>query len=751
VDKTNLKEYRNWLVWKIKSAPTSALTGQQKGWQQNLATYAEAAEFCNIHDGYQLGFCFSEDCPVVGLDYDGCRNPETGETAAWEAEVPYTGWLFSNVSVSGSGLKALFHCKQKDLKRTVRHMQDVESYGDHSPQIELFTNSKYFALTVSELPDDATTLYDNQQLDLMDLIQVMGTSDIFATADVSGEAVDGCTSPLELQRLLNEVDVTQHKDRESWIRLMQSAHHGTGGSDEGFEVFDAWCQGDPETYSEDDCRRDWFSLKTQTSNPVTIGTLIHEAYPDGKKEEWDPAEFFDKVEVLGEVRSECWPGLLIEEYRNHKEIALLFQEEYGGLVRFVGQWGKWVYYNGVCWEVDNSGTGAHGKVLEFIGTLRDKIPKVDTEQAAKAKNFVTSLGNYQQTKGLMGQIKGLPGMQITVGEIEFKANLLNLRNGTLNLTTMELQKHNANDFIFGNADVEYVEDQCCPTWDRVINDIFDGDKDLSDYVQTLFGYAISGTTELEVFPVAYGGGCNGKSTIVQTLERIMGDYSTHLPSEIFDAKQTQHPTYVAKLKGARVAIVAELESDLHLSESMVKKITSQDAIEARRMREDPWTFTPSHTTLLCTNHKPVVKGTDNGIWRRLKLIPFTVDLTEVVDPTIPGKLDQEFSGILNWILSGYVRYKSEGLKDCKAVSDATAEYRKSEDVFGSMFEELFEKSDCDTKTQDAFSSYQRAGGRLGRYKFNSQMEEHGHPKTKKQISGERFWVFEGIQLAKEQV
>jgi len=314
---------------------------------------------------------------------------------------------------------------------------------------------------------------------------------------------------------------------------------------------------------------------------------------------------------------------------------------------------------------------------------------------------------------------------------------------------MELQKHDATDFIFGHANVEYVEDECCPTWDRVINDIFDGDDALADYVRTLFGYAISGTTELEVFPVCYGGGCNGKSTIVQTLIRIMGDYSALLPSEIFDAKQTQHPTYVAKLKGARVAFVAELESDLHLSESMVKKITSQDAIEARRMREDPWMFTPSHTTLLCTNHKPVVKGTDNGIWRRLKLIPFTVDLSGKEDTTIPSKLAQEHSGILNWVLKGYAKYRKEGLVDCEAVLEATAEYRKSEDVFGSMFEELFEVSDKDLPTQQAFFSYQHAGGRLGRYKFNQAMGDHGYFKTKKQENGKRSWVFEGLTLNRE--
>lgn len=390
----------------------------------------------------------------------------------------------------------------------------------------------------------------------------------------------------------------------------------------------------------------------------------------------------------------------------------------------------------------------HQIVTRYLKALSGRIPNSDAEQAAKASGWVSSLQNNNGTMGVVRQARGEGAFMISLKQMESGNAILNFENGTYDLDKDEFRGHRPEDYCFYSCNTNYVVGQEAPLWNRVVGEIFAGNSDLAEYVRRIFGYAISGSVSDPIFSIFYGSGANGKSTIVQTISSLLGDYSTNLPSELFSKKDKLHPTYMASLHNARLAVVAELEADVTLAEATVKKVTSTDKIEARRMREDPWEFTPTHTSILCSNHLPLVKGNDLGIWRRIKTVPFNVNLSERKDVTIPKRLEAEFAGIACWLIQGYRDYKAQGgVGTCEAVEKATKEYRESEDWFRQGAEDLFvAKEGAAVSQSQAYAEYKRSGGTLGKRKFVKEMGRIGYDSSRIYIDGLQVSGFAGITL-----
>ena len=743
----SIKNYKNWLVWERKDRPTSALTGQQSGWNRNLSTYAEAAEFCQNNPTYNIGLCFSDDLPFVGLDLDACVGENGMEQ--WAKDIVLTladSIIIDNTSVSGTGHKVVVKCSEK-LKRGVKFIE-AEQHGDHKPQVELFapkagSAGKFFALT-----SPLTITEDANEVDTNTLSEIMGFNVTEVVVPKTSNATSGDITAEELKELLSKLDVHDFEDRDEWIRMLAAAHHGTGGSDEGKEAFKEWSAGDPDNYSEWHTVRDWDSQRTDVANPITIGTLIAKIAPE-ERPRIDPADDFDVVPMAKSTPLLGW--LLNETARNHASVVNQFAADpEGEVVRFVSDWDCWIIFDGVKWQRDDKGGRFHQIIMEFIQKLSERIPDDgDGEQGAKAMGWISSLLNYNNTMGVLRQARGTRGLITTVAEMGDNPFLLNFANGTYDLENDVFRGHRPEDYCFYVCDTNYVADAKAPLWEKVLTDVFAGDNDLVEYTRRMFGNGVSGDTSDPLFYILYGSGANGKSTIVQTISGLLGEYSTDLPSELFDKNATLHPTYMAKLHKSRLAVVAEMESDVSLAEATIKKVTSQDAIEARRMRENPWSFKPTHTSVLCTNHKPSVRGSDVGIWRRLRLLPFEVNLSDRKDVTIPARLQLEYAGIANWLIQGYRDCKANGgVGSCAAVDKATEDYRLGEDEFQRIAEDLFvQREKASLTAVDAFQAYAQTGGRLGRKKFIAEMGRIGYKQTRIRVNGSQPNGFAGLTLA----
>lgn len=270
--------------------------------------------------------------------------------------------------------------------------------------------------------------------------------------------------------------------------------------------------------------------------------------------------------------------------------------------------------------------------------------------------------------------------------------LLGLPSGVLELETGAHREHRQADRLTRTAGCDFIAEATCPTWKRFLSEIMGGDVDLLDYLQRLSGYALSGHRGEHLLPILYGVGANGKSTFLATLQHVLGDYaSSAAPGLLIARGGNEHPTGLADLQGRRLVVVSETGEAGRLHEEQVKALTGGDRISARRMRMDFYQFAPTHLLMMQTNHKPRVAGTDEGIWRRLRLIPFTVTIpAERRDPRLPDKLKAEAPGILAWAFEGWRRYQADGFRTPDSVTAATREYRDASDQIGAFVSEACE-------------------------------------------------------------
>jgi putative DNA primase/helicase len=265
--------------------------------------------------------------------------------------------------------------------------------------------------------------------------------------------------------------------------------------------------------------------------------------------------------------------------------------------------------------------------------------------------------------------------------------LLNVDNGTIDLRTGLMREHRRDDLITKMALVIFDPNAKAPTWDAFLDRAMGGSQDLVSYLQRMIGYSLTGAILEHVVAFMFGGGANGKSTLLAAIHAMLGDYATPAPRGLlFRSRNERHPTALATLHGRRFVTCSEIEEGQAFDEALVKDLTGGDPIECRRMREDFWSFTPSHKLFLAGNHKPTVRGDDEGIWRRIRLVPWIITIPESErDTNLPSKLRAELPGILAWAVRGCMAWQSNGLDEPAAVKLATSKYREESDTLGEFF------------------------------------------------------------------
>jgi putative DNA primase/helicase len=300
-------------------------------------------------------------------------------------------------------------------------------------------------------------------------------------------------------------------------------------------------------------------------------------------------------------------------------------------------------------------------------------------------------------------------LNITANDVDKDPWLFNVENGTIELKTGVFREHKREDMITKTARVSYHAGEDCPMWKQFIREIMNYNTDLIGFLQTAAGWALTGDTSEQTMFILYGSGANGKSTFLNTLMRILGDYAIAASTETFMKKNgEQISNDIARLRGTRFVTTAEAEQGKRLSEPLIKQITGNDAMTARFLYGEFFDFIPTFKIFMATNHKPMIRGTDHGIWRRIKLIPFTTTITaEKQDKHLEEKLIREGPGILNWLIEGARRWFAEGLVLPPEISSATEEYRNEMDVLGSFIKECcIQGSECSVRARELFRAYQ---------------------------------------------
>ncbi|KKL83177.1 hypothetical protein LCGC14_1977380 [marine sediment metagenome] len=282
-----------------------------------------------------------------------------------------------------------------------------------------------------------------------------------------------------------------------------------------------------------------------------------------------------------------------------------------------------------------------------------------------------------------------PGIPVRPAELDADPWLLNVQNGTLDLRTGTLRVHEGADLITKLAPVNYDPAAECPLWLAFLDRIMEGKASLIEFLQRSAGYSLTGDISEQVLFFFYGRGRNGKSTFLTTILTLLGDYGRQAAPGLLTMKRHDaHPTERADLMGARFVASIEVEQGRRLAEALVKELTGGDRQKARFMRGDFFEWEPTHKLYLAVNHRPVVTGTDLAIWRRIRLVPFSVRIPEEEqDRNLSAKLKGEASGILNWALEGCLAWQGDGLGAPLEVVEATASYRAEQDVLGAFIDD----------------------------------------------------------------
>jgi putative DNA primase/helicase len=773
-----LKALPQWVVWRYVWKPnlkkwdkpplmarlgTAASSTNPKTW-----TTFEAA-----HDAYEwqkydgIGMVIIEENELVGVDLDHCCDFMTGAIAPWAQTIVDRMRTYTEVSPSGTGLRLFL--KGKRPKK-----------GRRKGDIELYSWGRYFTITGWRLDGTPCTI-EPRQAELEALETELGAE----------PQVSATTPP-----------ANGHGPYLSDDELLEKARAARNGG----KFAQLW-SGDTSDYGSDESRADLAlcrELAFWTQDEGQIDRLFRRS--GLHREKWNRADYRDatiakalagttahwspaRVDFDGANGHSPPPPLRPEGHKPHQAVptpedihltdrgnAIRLVRARGADLRYIYRWRKWLAWSDGRWVMDDIGiveAAAKQVIAELyqwaetlIQQLRvetqaagavpldDAAQRQRQEQAAKVEavlKWALKSEDARRIHAMLDLAHSEPGIPLMWEQLDASPWLLNVANGTVDLKTGRMQQPRRQDLLTKRLDVPYDPRATCPRWQQFLHEIMNKNQALIDYLQRAVGYSLTGSVQEQVIFFLYGTGANGKSTFVNTMLALLGDYAMQaLPELLLVRRGEQHPTERADLFRKRFVATVEVEAGKRLAEALVKLLTGGERVRARRMREDFWEFDPTHKLWLAANHKPIIRGTDHAIWRRIRLIPFTVKFADhQKDPTLLDKLKAELPGILRWVVEGCLAWQQHGLQDPPEVIAAGQAYQHEMDLLGQFLDECCmvrpDNSAIKTKSSVLHQAYcEYSGEAMTAPAFSTALMERGFTK-KKGGEGAHYWLGIGLQ------
>jgi putative DNA primase/helicase len=667
---------------------------------------------------------------LVGVDFDNVRDIDSGILTPAAKELVERFATYTEVSPSGTGCKLICMAAWPD---------DQQACGRNFSErgIEIY-REKFWCLTGHRLPGLPITIEERTEQVAL-LWQECVTH--LQSRDREGARTHRSHRSLSVAALTERV--------RAYLQRCPPAIEGQNGSRrlmktlrlviDGFDLDDALARQIAEEYSAK-CEPPW--------SPKEIDHAVTNIKAKPSKQ---PRGWLLNKDAVGSPRAQTADtGADAEEPIHFTDLGngKRFARAYGTQARFCHTWGKWLFWDGARWRIDDRGRAhalAKQTVLELYRRARAQIDALaqnpgDAEGRSQLKKIQATLAwalksqSAPRINALLDLARSEPGIPVLPDDLDRGPWLLNCSNGTLDLRTQTLRPHDPADYLTKLCPVEYNPGAKCPDWERFLSEIFDCSDSLMAYLQRLAGYWLTGLTTEHALAVLWGSGANGKSTLINALFHVLGpDYSGKASRDLLLVSHGEkHPTALASLHGKRFVAAIESVEGARLDETLIKELTGGDQITARRMREDFWTFEPTHKIALATNHKPQVRGQDYAIWRRLRLIPFTVCfLEDKQDKKLGEKLRAEAPGILTWLVKGCKLWQQHGLQDPPEVLEATGQYRSEQDTLGAFLSDrCLQGPTYQAKASVLYAAYkdwcEQSGERtLSKRKFCAALREKG--------------------------
>lgn len=746
-----LKELKQWCFFKLEwneerkkytKKPFNAKTGYlaKSNDESTWSTFNEAVQATDKFNGDGVGFFFKE--PYIGIDIDDIE----GEIQRYLQGDIETNMVYEFVeslksyaeySPSGNGIHIIAKGNQPGKR-------------NRKGNVEIYTSGRFFTVTGNIVKKEYSRISEPRKIDLERLYRAyIGEDKVI---------------PIKYKNAPeSKIDLSDNEIIEKALQSKQGAK---------FKVF---MEGGWEAFYDSQSEADiafanmlafWTGRDFEKMDSIfRESNLIRDKFDERR-----PPDSTYGANLLNKAIHECEntynPSqtngfqIFVKEFEEKKEEKYFSYDDTGNAERFMNIYGTLVkysyinkefyYYDGKSWRVDDT-----GEISKMIDTTVDmmkneKLPSNDEDiEEAFRKHIKRSRGNSAK-KAMKEQI--MHRMPVLPEEFDRDTTLFNVQNGYLDLINGKLFEHNIKKMFTRISNVEYTDKIDCPQWVEFVNQIFNADQELIHYVQKAIGYTLTGSTREQCMFVLFGNGSNGKSVFLDTLTYIFGTYAANMQADTIMVRQSNGAnTDIARLKGARLVTSSEPNEGVRMDEGLVKQLTGGDKVTARFLYGKEFEFTPEFKLWLATNHKPIIRGTDDGIWRRMNLIPFTVAIPDhKKDKQLKYKLKSESVGILNWIVDGAIMWQREGLKRPKIVEDASKEYREEMDVTAAFINDCCERGiNKRVKAKDFYQAYKIWANENGQYEMNSTKfgKEMGNKFNKKKTN--QGIMYEGIDLIAE--
>ena len=709
-----LKELSQWVCWRLeqhdndakpRKVPYNPMTGKRAK-SSDSATWGnfdDALKYLTNNHGMQgLGIMLGDG--LSGTDIDNCVD-ETGALKPDAVDIlTLLGGSYTEYSPSGKGLHVLHWGKKPIDAKSKAPLQNSDA-------LEIYDTGRFFTVTGNILLDSTKTVEDLSA----GIARVCGRY-LIATK----------TAP-----------ITKF-GREDYISD-EALLASISGSKHGFLFEDLW-EGSTEQYDGDDSRADaalvemllFFSRgnEKQTDHLFRQSGLM--------RDKWDRSAGGGVTygeRTIKQIKSRM-ARFRTRDYKltdlgNAERLA----DTYSGEVRRCSKWRKWLIWDGKRWAIDDTGA-----VMQYAAkTVRAIYKEVEMCNDLERRKAISRHAINSESVGRLQAMVSLAESLLPVATEELDADiwLLNCQNGTLDLRTGQLRPHDPADMLTKIIPVSYDSKAQCPLFENFLGEIFNGDIGMIRFMQKYAGLSLCGDTSEQILAILYGGGANGKSVLMSTFFNLLGDYARNLPADaLMTRKNESIPNDIAALQGVRMATASETADDGRLNEARIKAMTGGEQLTARFLHGEFFDFMPQFKLWLATNHRPKIRGTDKGIWRRIKLIPFEVTISdEKQDKHLTEKLQCELSGILTWAVRGLEAWRKEGLAVPEVVQKAGCKYQADMDVLAKFIDECCVIQDGGfTRARALYELYKAWAKTTGEYilsetKFSLRLAEKGLQKA----------------------
>ena len=400
---------------------------------------------------------------------------------------------------------------------------------------------------------------------------------------------------------------------------------------------------------------------------------------------------------------------------------------------------RWLYWDGVRWCVDSNSLATQAIKEMARARLAAAALIDDDEQCKKMVKWAFNSEAKYRLKSALELAQSEPPFPASTEQFDKDPYLLGCANGVMNLQTGEFREGRRDDYIMKSTNLNYNPTAECPRWIQFLDEVFLGNTELIDFIHRAVGYSLTADASEQCLFICYGTGWNGKSKFLIILRDLLGDYAKNTPFSTFTNRYRDTATNdLATLAGVRSITSSEISEGQGLNEARVKAMTGGDPITARFLYGEYFDYIPAYKVWLAVNHKPLIKGTDEGIWRRIRLIPFEASFKANPDPYIEEKLKAEIEGILRWAVDGCLKWQRERLEMPEKVEAATNEYRQESDVIAQFLSDCtVETENAKVKASDLYKAYEAWCGEIGEEAitgtaFGRRVREKGYEKVKKQ-------------------